>query len=431
MSKKQRDNKLVADVIAAVNKKHGKNVVMTLGSDDRTEVDPISTGSAGIDIATGVGGIPRGRFTEIMGQEASGKTTVCLSAIREAQEIGIPCGFIDAEQALDKKWAQTCGVDIDELIFVQPDTGEEAFERIIDLSEAGCGLIIVDSVSALVPKEEIDADFGKTRLGTQARMMSQALRKVAPVIGRNNTAVVFLNQMRVDIMAFGNDKATPTGGVALKFYTSIRMRIYARGKVTVIKNKLAAPFHSGSLKFNPIIGLDRAACLIDAAIDNELVSSRGAWYEYAGDKWHGYDNLHAAVSTDEQLFYELAAAVYATRELPLPPTIRKPELSFDEQEEEEQPAENVPSNGAVADPEPSKPAITLSPPEADLTEVSPEKFVSMLVNAGLVDVKGSWYKIPGMTQKAQGWEAFVAVVDESRTELEEYYLENVSEPTPA
>lgn len=283
--------------VEQLEKQHGKGTIMRLGDDAVVDVDTISTGSILINHALGVGGIPRGRITEIYGPESSGKTTLALHVIAEAQKKGGYAAFIDAEHAFDPKYAKSLGVKIEELLVSQPDNGEQALEIAETLiRSAALDVVVVDSVAALVPRAEIEGEMGDSHMGLQARLMSQALRKLAGVVNKTRTAVIFINQIREKIgVMFGNPETT-TGGRALKFYASVRLDIRRIGslkkgdevvgnrtKVKVVKNKVAPPFKE--VEFNIMYGqgISRINEILDLAVDRDIIEKRGSWYRYDGE----------------------------------------------------------------------------------------------------------------------------------------------------
>ncbi len=279
--------------IAQIEKQFGKGAIMKLGDKPSTEgISVISTGALTLDLALGIGGIPYGRITEIYGPESSGKTTLSLSIIAEAQKKGNVCAFVDAEHALDPIYAQKLGINVKELYISQPDTGEQALEIVESLVRSGAvDLIVVDSVAALVPKAEIDGNMGDAVMGMQARLMSQALRKLTALINKSKTAVIFINQIRMKIgVMFGNPETT-TGGMALKFYSSVRIEVRKgetlkkgeenyghRVRAKVVKNKLAAPFKLAEFDIIFGKGISKIGCLVDAAIACDVLQRKGTWY---------------------------------------------------------------------------------------------------------------------------------------------------------
>jgi recombination protein RecA len=284
----------VEAAILTIEKQFGQGSIMRLGSDERQQIDSIPTGSIALDLALGVGGVPRGRITEIFGPESSGKTTVCQHVLAEAQRLGGVVAFIDVEHALDPQYARACGVDVNNLLVSQPDTGEQALEITETLIRSGgVDCVVVDSVAALVPRAEIEGEMGDSFVGIQARLMSQALRKLTGIVSRSNTALVFTNQLREKIgVMFGNPEVTP-GGRALKFYASVRLDIRRietitngseavgiRVRVKVVKNKVAAPFRVAEFDVMYGSGISREGGLLDVGVASDVVRKSGAWFNY-------------------------------------------------------------------------------------------------------------------------------------------------------
>lgn len=282
-----------------IEKQFGKGSIMRLGADTRmSEMNVVSTGSLDLDIALGIGGFPSGRILEIYGPESSGKTTLTLSAIAETQKKGGIAAFIDAEHALDPSYAKKLGVNVDDLLVAQPDNGEEALEICESLVRSNAiDLIVIDSVAALVPKAEIEGDMGDSHMGLQARLMSQALRKLTGTISKSNTTVIFINQIRMKIGVMFGSPETTTGGNALKFYASIRLDIRRietlkekeepvgnRVRVKVVKNKCAPPFRQAEFDIMYATGINKESSLIDLAVRHDLVAKAGSWYSYGGEK---------------------------------------------------------------------------------------------------------------------------------------------------
>lgn len=290
--------KALQAAVAQIRKDFGEGAVMRLGEANHLKVEVIPTGSLALDLALGVGGIPRGRVTEIYGPESSGKTTLCQHIAAEAQRLNGVCAFVDMEHALDPAYAERCGVNIDELYIAQPDTGEQALEITETLIRSGAvDVVIIDSVAALVPRSEIEGDMGDATMGMQARLMSQALRKLSGAIKQTNTAVIFTNQLRQRIgVMFGNPETT-TGGMALKFYSSVRLDIRRiesikvgqevvgnRVRVRVKKNKVAAPFKAAEFDIMYNEGISKVGGLLDIGVEMDLIEKRGSFYSYNGER---------------------------------------------------------------------------------------------------------------------------------------------------
>jgi recombination protein RecA len=290
--------KSLESALAQIDRQFGKGSVMRLGSDERAQVAVIPTGSIALDVALGIGGLPRGRVVEIYGPESSGKTTLTLHAIANAQAAGGIAAFIDAEHALDPEYAKALGVDIDALLVSQPDTGEQALEIADMLIRSGSiDLIVVDSVAALVPRAEIEGEMGDSHVGLQARLMSQALRKLTGALSQTQTTMIFINQLREKIGVFFGSPETTSGGKALKFYASVRLDIRRietlkegtnavgnRTRVKVVKNKMAPPFKQAEFDILYGVGISREGSLIDFGVEHEIVRKSGAWYTYEGDQ---------------------------------------------------------------------------------------------------------------------------------------------------
>jgi recombination protein RecA len=284
--------------IAQIERQFGKGTVMRMGDREQEPVPAISTGSLGLDIALGVGGLPRGRIVEIYGPESSGKTTLTLQVIAECQKLGGTAAFVDAEHALDPVYAEKLGVNLDDLIVSQPDTGEQALEVTDMLVRSGAvDVLVVDSVAALTPKAEIEGDMGDSHVGLQARLMSQALRKITGTVSRSNCLVIFINQIRMKIGVMFGSPETTTGGNALKFYASVRLDIRRIGavkegeevvgnetRVKVVKNKVAPPFRQAEFNIMYGAGVDRMGEIIDLGAQHGFIEKSGAWYSYKGDK---------------------------------------------------------------------------------------------------------------------------------------------------
>ena len=324
--------KALAAALAQIEKQFGKGSIMRLGEGEVVDdIQVVSTGSLGLDIALGVGGLPRGRVVEIYGPESSGKTTLTLQVIAEMQKLGGVCAFIDAEHALDAQYAQKLGVDLQDLLISQPDTGEQALEIADALVRSGSvDLIVIDSVAALTPKAEIEGEMGDALPGLQARLMSQALRKLTGTIKRTNCLVIFINQIRMKIgVMFGNPETT-TGGNALKFYASVRLDIRRIGsikkgdevigsetKVKVVKNKVAPPFKQAEFDILYGEGISREGEIIDLGVNAKVVDKSGAWYAYKGEKiGQGKDNAREFLKENPELAREIENAVRAQLGVP-------------------------------------------------------------------------------------------------------------------
>ena len=320
-------SKALAAALGQIEKQFGKGSVMRLGDHDVSrDIQAVSTGSLGLDIALGVGGLPRGRVIEIYGPESSGKTTLTLQVIAEMQKMGGTAAFIDAEHALDPVYAQKLGVDVDNLLVSQPDTGEQALEIADMLVRSGSvDVVVVDSVAALTPKAEIEGEMGDSHMGLQARLMSQALRKLTANIKRTNTLVIFINQIRMKIgVMFGNPETT-TGGNALKFYASVRLDIRRVGaikkgdevignetKVKVVKNKVSPPFKEAFFDILYGQGISREGEIIELGVAHKLVDKSGAWYAYNGEKiGQGKDNAREFLKEHPEIAHEIEAKVRA------------------------------------------------------------------------------------------------------------------------
>jgi recombination protein RecA len=306
--------------IAQIEKNHGKGAIMKMGSTERVRVDSIPTGAINLDAAIGVGGIPRGRVTEIYGPESSGKTTLCLHVVANAQRAGGVAAYIDAEHALDTDYAQKLGVDIENLLVSQPDTGEQALEICEILVRSGAvDIVVIDSVAALVPKAEIEGEMGDSHVGLQARLMSQALRKLTGAIARSKTSVVFINQLREKIGVMFGSPETTTGGKALKFYASVRLDVRRietlkdgtdpvgnRTRVKVVKNKVAPPFKQAEFDIIYGHGISREGSLIDLGVDAGIVRKAGAWFTYDADQLgQGRENARNYLVNNPDLANEL------------------------------------------------------------------------------------------------------------------------------
>lgn len=317
-------DKVLSQVLADIEKQFGKGAIMKLGDDTHNEIEVSPSGSLTLDIALGVGGYPKGRIIEIYGPESSGKTTFALHAIAEIQKAGGRAAFIDAEHALDPVYAKNLGVDINNLLLSQPDTGEQALEicEALVRSEA-INIVVIDSVAALVPQAEIEGEMGDSHVGLQARLMSQALRKLSGTINKTKTIAIFINQLREKVgVMFGNPETTP-GGRALKFYSTIRMEVRRseqikqgdnvignRTNVKIVKNKVAPPFKSATLEIMYGEGVSRTSEIIDLAVDAAILDKSGSWYSYNGEKLgQGKETVKAVLKENDKLREELEEKV--------------------------------------------------------------------------------------------------------------------------
>ena len=321
--------KALEAALGQIEKQFGKGSVMKLGDYTAMNVEAIPTGALSLDIALGIGGIPRGRIIEVFGPESSGKTTLALHLIAEAQKMGGEAAFIDAEHALDPVYAKHLGVNIDELIVSQPDTGEQALEIAEALVRSGAlDIIVVDSVAALVPKAEIDGDMGDAHVGLQARLMSQALRKLSGTINKTNTTCIFINQLREKVgVMFGNPETTP-GGRALKFYSSVRLDIRRveslkqdgevignRTRVKVVKNKVAPPFREAEFDIIYGKGISKEGNILDAAVNLDIVEKSGSWFSYNGDRiGQGRENVKDYLAKNPKVAEEIEGKIRANYE---------------------------------------------------------------------------------------------------------------------
>ena len=323
---KEDKKKALESAIAHILKTYGSGAVMRLGQANTMQVDAIPTGSMTLDLALGIGGVPRGRIVELYGPESSGKTTVALHIAAEAQKQGGEVAFIDVEHALDPVYARALGVDIDNLLVSQPDSGEQALEIAEALVRSGAiDIIVIDSVAALVPKQEIEGDMGDSHVGLQARLMSQALRKLTPVISKSNCVVIFINQLREKVgVMFGNPETT-TGGRALKFYASVRMDVRRietlkqngeivgnRTRIKIVKNKIAPPFKEAEFDIMFGKGISREGDILDLASKIDIVKKSGAWYAYEGDKiGQGRENAKSYLESHPEVMEEIERKVRA------------------------------------------------------------------------------------------------------------------------
>ncbi|WP_207204716.1 recombinase RecA [Miniphocaeibacter massiliensis] len=318
-------NQALQDTFKNIEKQFGKGAVMRLGDAPRQNIDSIPTGAINLDVALGIGGLPRGRVVEIYGPESSGKTTLALHVVAEAQKAGGLAAFIDAEHALDAQYAEKLGVNTDDLIISQPDTGEQALAICESLVRSSAlDVVVVDSVAALVPRAEIEGDMGDSHMGLQARLMSQALRKLTAVISKANTTVIFINQLREKIgVMFGNPETT-TGGRALKFYSSVRIEVRRaeaikdgdsiignRTRVKVVKNKVAPPFKQVEFDIMYGLGISKTGTLLDLAADADIVNKAGAWYSYEGERLgQGREKAKDYLENNTDILNEISEKIY-------------------------------------------------------------------------------------------------------------------------
>ena len=327
VSNTEKDKALDAALLQ-IQKQFGKGAIMKLGDDNAlTDIQAISTGSITLDVATGIGGVPRGRIIEIYGPESSGKTTLTLHIIAEAQKTGGKAAFIDAEHALDPEYARHLGVDINELLVSQPDTGEQALEICEMLVRSGAlDVIVIDSVAALVPKAEIQGEMGDSHVGLQARLMSQALRKLAGAINKSRTAVIFINQLREKVGVMFGSPETTTGGRALKFYSTMRMDVRRvesiksgdsvlgnRTRVKIVKNKVAPPFKQAEFDIMYGEGISKAGDILDCAVENGVVEKAGSWYSFDGDRiGQGRENVKTYLQSNPDIMDRIEGLILDT-----------------------------------------------------------------------------------------------------------------------
>ena len=351
MSENAEKKKALEAAMSQIEKQFGKGSVMKLGEFKAMEIEAIPTGALSLDIALGIGGVPRGRIIEVFGPESSGKTTLALHIVAEAQKMEGEAAFIDAEHALDPVYAKKLGVDIDNLIVSQPDTGEQALEITESLVRSGAlDVIVVDSVAALVPKAEIDGDMGDSHMGLQARLMSQALRKLAGAINKSKTVLIFINQLREKIgVMFGNPETT-TGGRALKFYASVRMDIRKienikqdgevkgnRVRVKVIKNKVAPPFREAEFDIVYGQGISKEGNILDMAVNLDIVEKAGSWFSYNGERiGQGRENVKKYLKENPKMLEEIEGKVREDFEKVFEESLGEelPEIDMDDDEEE-------------------------------------------------------------------------------------------------
>jgi recombination protein RecA len=334
-------DKALSTALAQIERQHGKGAVMRLGDETRAPIDVIPTGAISLDVALGIGGLPRGRVVEIYGPESSGKTTVALHAVANAQRAGGIAAFIDAEHALDPEYAKALGVDTDALLVSQPDTGEQALEIADMLIRSGAlDVLVIDSVAALVPRAEIEGEMGDSHVGLQARLMSQALRKITGALSNSNTTAIFINQLREKIGVFFGSPETTTGGKALKFYASVRLDVRrietlkdgqdavgSRTRVKVVKNKVAPPFKQAEFDIMWGHGISREGSLIDLGVEQGIVRKAGAWYTYDSDQLgQGKENARAFLRDNPDLANEIEKKI--KEKMGLGPRVDAPEVDL-------------------------------------------------------------------------------------------------------
>ncbi len=351
MSDNAEKRKALDAAMSQIEKQFGKGSVMKLGEYKAMEIEAIPTGALGLDVALGIGGVPRGRIIEVYGPESSGKTTLALHIIAEAQKTGGEAAFVDAEHALDPVYAKKIGVNIDELLVSQPDTGEQALEITEALVRSGAlDVIVVDSVAALVPKAEIDGDMGDSHMGLQARLMSQALRKLAGAVNKTKTVIIFINQLREKIgVMFGNPETT-TGGRALKFYASVRMDIRKienikqdgqvmgnRARVKIVKNKVAPPFREAEFDIMYGEGISKASNILDMAVNLNIIEKAGSWFSYNGQKLkQGRENVKQYMIENPEFMAEIEKKVRDNFEKAFENALGEEETQKEEKEETEE-----------------------------------------------------------------------------------------------
>ena len=340
--------KALEAAMGQIEKQFGKGSIMKLGEFNAMNVEAVPTGALSLDIALGIGGVPRGRIIEIFGPESSGKTTLALHIIAEAQKLGGEAAFIDAEHALDPVYSKKLGVDIENLIVSQPDTGEQALEIAEALIRSGAlDIIVVDSVAALVPKAEIDGDMGDSHIGLQARLMSQALRKLAGAVNKSKTVIIFINQLREKVgIMFGNPETTP-GGRALKYYSSVRIDIRRienlkqdgevignRARVKVVKNKVAPPFREAEFDIIYGEGISKAGNVLDMAVNLDIIEKSGSWFSYKGERLgQGRENVKQYLKENPEVMAEVEAKVKENFAVAFEQSLVEPGLEEDEDEE--------------------------------------------------------------------------------------------------
>ncbi|MBQ9298312.1 MAG: recombinase RecA [Clostridia bacterium] len=343
----QEKRKALEMAMNQIEKQFGKGSIMKLGEFNAMNVEAVPTGALSLDIALGIGGVPRGRIIEIFGPESSGKTTLALHIIAEAQKLGGEAAFIDAEHALDPVYSKNLGVDVENLIVSQPDTGEQALEIAEALIRSGAlDIIVVDSVAALVPKAEIDGDMGDSHIGLQARLMSQALRKLAGAVNKSKTVIVFINQLREKVgIMFGNPETTP-GGRALKYYSSVRLDIRKienikqdgevignRARVKVVKNKVAPPFREAEFDIIYGKGISKSGNILDMAVNLDIIEKSGSWFSYKGERLgQGRENVKIYLEENPEIMKEIETKVKENFEQAFEKSLVEPSTNEDEEE---------------------------------------------------------------------------------------------------
>ena len=343
----QEKRKALEMAMNQIEKQFGKGSIMKLGEFNAMNVEAVPTGALSLDIALGIGGVPRGRIIEIFGPESSGKTTLALHIIAEAQKLGGEAAFIDAEHALDPVYSKNLGVDVENLIVSQPDTGEQALEIAEALIRSGAlDIIVVDSVAALVPKAEIDGDMGDSHIGLQARLMSQALRKLAGAVNKSKTVIVFINQLREKVgVMFGNPETTP-GGRALKYYASVRLDIRKienikqdgevignRARVKVVKNKVAPPFREAEFDIIYGKGISKSGNILDMAVNLDIIEKSGSWFNYKGERLgQGRENVKVYLEEHPEVMQEVETKVKENFEQAFEKSLVEPSANEDEEE---------------------------------------------------------------------------------------------------
>ena len=353
-------NKALESAVSQIERAFGKGSIMRLGQRETVESDIVPTGSLNLDIALGIGGLPRGRVVEVYGPEASGKTTLALHAVAEAQKLGGTCAFVDAEHALDPVYAGKLGVDVDNLLISQPDAGEQALEIADTLVRSGAiDVLVIDSVAALVPRAELEGEMGDVHVGLQARLMSQALRKLTASVARSNTLIIFINQIRIKIgVMFGNPETT-TGGVALKFYSSVRLEIRRIGaikdrdevvgnqtRIKVVKNKLAAPFKMVELDIMYGEGFSKTGELIDLGVKEGIVEKSGSWFSYDSQRiGQGRENAKAFLKENTDVAGRIEAAIRESAGLISPTPAPDKDATEDAEDAEDAEAPAQAANG--------------------------------------------------------------------------------------